>query len=178
MKMWNSRKMCLERFYFEKNHKNANPCAVQLQFFLFSLDTSCLWYSIKYQNWGVPEVICAQRPTTTCMSRHWSRGRLDLSPPPPPHSPANNPINARALIMSPRLSLFSEVSYWNRRGNNKYQRGLEPTVTEVNFQEWEKEFNATTLLLPGFSTLGSTGPTEKLKVGHEWEKRFTIFRCS
>ena len=37
--------------------------------------------------------------------------------------------------MSPRLSLFSEVSYWDRRGNNKYERGLEPTETEVNFQE-------------------------------------------
>ena len=35
-----------------------------------SLDRSCLWYSIKCQTTGVPEVICAQRHTTTCMSQH------------------------------------------------------------------------------------------------------------
>ena len=107
MKMWNSRKMCLERFYFEKNHKNANPCAlaVQLQFFLFSLDTSCLWYSIKYQNWGVPEVICAQRPTTTCMSRHRSRWLLDLSPPPPLPGKQSHKC-ARTYYESQAITLF------------------------------------------------------------------------
>ena len=70
--------MFLGPFYFEKNQKNANPCAigVQLQIsilkqtYIFSHDTSCLWYSIKFQTRGVPQVICAQRHTTTCMSRH------------------------------------------------------------------------------------------------------------
>ena len=31
------------------------------------------------------------------------------------------------------------------------------------------------VFLPGFSTLGSTGPTEKLKGGHEGEKRVTVY---
>ena len=35
-----------------------------------------------------------------------------------------------------------------------------------------------TVFLPGFHTLGSTGPTEKLKGGHEGEKLVTIFRYS
>ena len=35
-----------------------------------TLDRSCLWYSIKCQTTEVPEVICAQRHTTTCMSQH------------------------------------------------------------------------------------------------------------
>ena len=47
--------------------KNANPCAigVQLQIsilkqtYIFSHDTSCLWYSIKFQTRGVPQAICA-----------------------------------------------------------------------------------------------------------------------
>ena len=30
----------------------------------------------------------------------------------------------------------------DRRGNNKYERVLEPTATELNFQELEKEFSA------------------------------------
>ena len=34
------------------------------------------------------------------------------------------------------------------------------------------------LFVPGFSTLGSTGPIEKLKGGHEGEKQVTIFRYS
>ena len=97
------------RVYFEKNWKNANPCAIPVQLqigvpkqtYIFSLDTSSLWYSIKCQTRGVPEVICAQRHTTTCMSRHNSRWLL------------NDPINARALSLGPRLSLFSEVGYIN-----------------------------------------------------------------
>ena len=52
---------------------------------------------------GVAEVICTQRHTTSCMSRHNSRWMLDLSP--------KNPINVRALSLGPRLSLFSGVSY-------------------------------------------------------------------
>ena len=31
------------------------------------------------------------------------------------------------------------------------------------------------VFLPGFSTLGSTGPIEKLKGGHEGEKRVTVY---
>ena len=41
---------------------------------------SCLWYSIKCPTRGVPEVICAQRHTTTCMPRHNTRWLLTLSP--------------------------------------------------------------------------------------------------
>ena len=48
--------------------------------YIFSLDTSCLCYSIKCHTTGVPEVICAQRHTTTCMSRHSSRWLLHLFP--------------------------------------------------------------------------------------------------
>ena len=108
------------RVYFEKNWKNANPYAIPVQLqigvpkqtYIFSLDTSSLWYSIKCQTRGVPEVICAQRHTTTCMSRHNSRWLLTLTAPPPP-PPPNDPINARALSLGPRLSLFSEVGYIN-----------------------------------------------------------------
>ena len=32
--------------------------------------TSCLWYSVKCQIRGALEINCAQRHTTTCMSRH------------------------------------------------------------------------------------------------------------
>ena len=35
-----------------------------------------------------------------------------------------------------------------------------------------------TVFLLGFQTLGSKGPIEKLKRGHEGEKRVTIFRFS
>ena len=115
----------------EKPQECKSVCSRSSTSIFLILVFSYFSYSIKYQNWGVPEVICAQRPTTTCMSRHKSRWLLDLSP----RSPANNPINSRALSMNPRLSLFSEVSYWDRRGNNKYQRGLEPTERVVNFQE-------------------------------------------
>ena len=46
-----------------------------------SLETSCLWYSIKCKTRGVPDVICAQRYKTNYISRHTSRWLLDLSPP-------------------------------------------------------------------------------------------------
>ena len=64
------------------------------------LDTSRLWYSIQCQTRGVPEVICAERHTTTCMSRHIFEVAARLVSP-------NNPINVRALSLGPRLSLFS-----------------------------------------------------------------------
>ena len=48
--------------------------------FFRSLDTSCLWYSIKCKTREVPEVICAQRHKTNYMSRHTSRWLLDLCP--------------------------------------------------------------------------------------------------
>ena len=44
------------------------------------LDTSRLWYSIKCQTRGVPEVICAERHTTTACLVIYSRWLLDLSP--------------------------------------------------------------------------------------------------
>lgn len=69
------------------------------------LDTSCLSYSIKCQTKGVPEVICGQRHTTTCMSHHNSSWLVDLSPP-------NNPINAHTPSLDHRLSLSSKVSYY------------------------------------------------------------------
>ena len=108
--------MFLGQFYFEKNQTNANPCAigVQLQIgvpkqtYIFSLDTSCLWYSIKCQTRGVPEVICAQRHTTTCMSRHNSRWLLTLTPP-----AAERSHKCARAQLGPRLSLFSEVGYIN-----------------------------------------------------------------
>lgn len=37
---------------------------------------------------------------------------------------------------------------------------------------------ASSVFSPGFSTLGSTAPIEKLKGGHEGEKQVTIFRYS
>ena len=82
VKMWSWRKMCLGRFYLEKNQKNA-PCAsaVQIQIsvskqkYIFSLDTSYLSYSIKCQTRRVPKVICAQRHTTniTKQSHNYTR---------------------------------------------------------------------------------------------------------
>ena len=88
MKMWSWRRMSLGRFSLENNQKNAHPCAlgvrlqitVSKQMYIFSRDTSCLWYSMKCQTRGVSEVICAQRHTRTCMSRHNYRWLLDLSP--------------------------------------------------------------------------------------------------
>ena len=44
------------------------------------LDTSRLWYSIKYQTRGVPEVICAERHTTIACLVIYSRWLLDLFP--------------------------------------------------------------------------------------------------
>ena len=101
--------MCLGRFYFEKNQKNATLAVAfrSKHTYSRSLETSCLWYSIKCKTRGVPEVICAQRHKTSYMSPHNSRWLLDLSPP-------NNPINARALSLGTRRSLFSEVSRCNR----------------------------------------------------------------
>ena len=105
--------MCLGQFYFEKKQKNGNPCAIGVdlqisilkQTYIFSHDTSCLWYSIKFQTRGVPQAICAQRRTTTCMSHHIKfKVAARLVPP-------NDPINACALSLGPRLSLFSGVSY-------------------------------------------------------------------
>ena len=82
--------------------------SVPKQTYIFSIAGDvCLWYSIKYKTRGVPEVICAQRHKTNYMSPHNSRWLLDLSPP-------NNPINARALSLGTRRSLFSEVSRCNR----------------------------------------------------------------
>ena len=50
--------------------------------------------------------------------------------------------------------------------------------SESTTKKFEENAMETTVFLPGFSTLGSTGPTEKLKGGHEGEKRVTIFRYS
>ena len=83
--MWSwKKKMCLGRFYLDKNQKNAIVVQLQISFpkqtYIFSLDTSCLWYSIQCQTRGIPEVICAERHTATCMSRHNLRWLLHLSP--------------------------------------------------------------------------------------------------
>ena len=84
IKMWSwKKKMCLARFYLEKNQKNAIGVQLQISFpkqtYIFSPDTSCLRYSIKCQTRGIPEVICAQRHTTTYVSRRNSRWVFDLS---------------------------------------------------------------------------------------------------
>ena len=42
----------------------------------------------------------------------------------------------------------------------------------------DSNFMCYLVFLPGFHTLGSTGPIENLKGGHEGEKRVTIFRYS
>ena len=70
----------------------------------FALETSCLWYSIKCQTRGVPEVMCAQSQTTTSMSRHNSRWLAGLVPP-------KNPINACSLSWVPELLLGSTKSF-------------------------------------------------------------------
>ena len=62
-------------------------------------------YSIECQTRGIPEVTCAQRDTTACMPSHNTRWLLIFVPP-------NNPINTRALSFGHRLSLFSEVGYY------------------------------------------------------------------
>ena len=93
----------------KKKQKNAPWNCFRDDFFAGEpkqLDTSCLWYSIKCQTRGVPEVICAKRHTTTCVSRHIHVFKVAARLVPP-----NNPISARALSLGPRLSLFSGVSY-------------------------------------------------------------------
>ena len=106
------------RFYqFEKNQKNANPCAigVQLQIsvpkqtYIFSLYMSCLWYSIECQTRGVPEVICAQRHSTTCMPRHNTKWLLTLSP-----FPRQSHKYARAQFGSQAITLFRSGLQLNR----------------------------------------------------------------
>ena len=39
---------------------------------------------------------------------------------------------------------------------------------------FDPKFSQKAVFLPRFSTLGSTGPTEKLKGGHEGEKQVTV----
>ena len=75
-----------------------------------SLETSCLWYSIKCKTRGVPEVICAQRYKTNYISRHTSMWLLNLPPSPPP--PPNNSERSDFVILSrpacyPRVVLAS-----------------------------------------------------------------------
>ena len=50
--------------------------------------------------------------------------------------------------------------------------------SESTTKKFEENAMETAVFLPGFSTLGSTGPKEKLNAGHEGEKRVTIFRYS
>ena len=75
-----------------------------------SLETSCLWYSIKFKTRGVPEVICAQRYKTNYIFRHTSRWLLDLSPPPPNNSERSDFVissrakRARSLLSARGLS--------------------------------------------------------------------------
>ena len=57
-------------------------------------------------------------------------------------------------------------------------RGRLADYSESTTKKFEENAMETTVFLPGFSTLGSTGPKEKLKAGHEGEKRVTVFRYS
>ena len=95
------------------------------------LDTSCLWYSIKCQTREVPEVICAKRHTTTCVSRHIFKvacsrlrdsggksfsnkkceKRAEAGPPPPPPPPPPFPSRAR-LIFALLVLIRSYYTIW------------------------------------------------------------------
>ena len=75
------------------------------------LNTSCLWYCIKCQTRGVPEVICAQRHTTNCTSRHNSKWLLDLPPHPPP--PQTIPQMCARLVWVPGYLFRSELLVHN-----------------------------------------------------------------
>ena len=57
-------------------------------------------------------------------------------------------------------------------------RGRLADYSESTTKKFEENAMETTVFLPGISTLGSTGPKEKLQAGHEGEKRVTIFRYS
>ena len=117
IKMWSwGKKMCLGRSHIEKNQRNAPWNSCRDGFFAVEpkqperkekqLNTSCLWYCIKCQTRGVSEVICAQRHTTNCTSRHNSKWLLDLTPPHPEQSHKCWSAWFGSQIIS------SEVSYW------------------------------------------------------------------
>ena len=59
-----------------------------------------------------------------------------------------------------------------KRNENAYFESNESISHESSYNKSHPVF------LPGVHALGSTGPTEKLKRGHEGEKRVTIFRYS
>ena len=58
------------------------------------------------------------------------------------------------------------------------QKRLRRRLADYSESTTKKFAMETAVFLPGFSTLGSTGPKEKLNAGHEGEKRVTIFRYS
>ena len=62
-----------------------------------------------------------------------------------------------------------------KRNENAYS-----TIYDLNESiSHESSYNESgPVFLPGFHALGSTGPTEKLKGGHEGEKWVMIFRYS
>ena len=112
----------------KKKQKNAPWNCFRDDFFAGEpkqLDTSCLWYSIKCQTRGVPEVICAKRHTTTCVSRHIFKVAARLVP-------SNNPISERALSLGPRLSLFSGVSYRRLLPNKRLLSNKRPPLRRLN----------------------------------------------
>ena len=59
-----------------------------------------------------------------------------------------------------------------KRNENAYFESNESISHESSYNKSHAVF------LPGVHALGSTGPTEKLKRGHEGEKWVTIFRYS
>ena len=116
--------MCLGRSHIEKNQKNAPWNSCRDGFFAVEpkqperkqtqLNTSCLWYCIKCQTRGVPEVICAQRHTTNCTSRHNSKWLLDLPPNhPPPHPVQTIPQMCARLVWVPGYLFRSELLVHN-----------------------------------------------------------------
>ena len=100
--------MCLGRFYFEKNQKNANPCVIGVQLQISVLKQTYIFlplvlYKIPDQG-SSRSYLCTKAHNNLHVSSKFKvASRL---------VPQNDPINARVLSFGPRLSLFSEVSYW------------------------------------------------------------------
>ena len=101
-------KMCLGRFYFEKNQKNANPCVIGVQLQISVLKQTYIFLPLvlyKMPDQGSSwSYLCTKAHNNLHVSSKFKvAARL---------VPQNDPINARVLSFGPRLSLFSEVSYW------------------------------------------------------------------
>ena len=108
MKMWSWRKMCLGRFYFEKNQKNANPCVIDVQLQISVPKQTYIFLPLVF--FKIPDqgsswsYLCTKAHNNLhVLSKFKVAARLVSQ---------NDTINARVLSFGPRLSLFSEVSYW------------------------------------------------------------------